>query len=498
MPLYAIRRDSIGPEMATRNSMATTISEFSDDYNGPYATGGVAKVPPLRIQKSQQSSLHVEPQPQIQDYGQKVRTSRLPIFNQVRSMLHKPPNLRTTSGNIKWDEYSGEISENGKDPQVNPATFRSAYEGTFKVQRRSPERRTKPTRRGSDSPVSMLKDEDMGYSVQITGGQRGQRADSPVSPVSVSPHPDSRTDYISGNELSLPEIIPAPAIKVIKRKPAPNTPNLARAKFSPENSPSQTRGWGSSQFYSPQTNLQSRFSWTTAALSDAPRQSTDTTMTGQNRTSQGDLLPSSRFSWTTVDTSNTHPVRIDSIPHSPPPPVPSKYATPPVQSILSRGRPIQRFDRETRTPESGRSSTDPSDTATQTSGAGTSTWSAAVAQQVSESENSAGGKKLPLPPELVSVRKPLTHLEYLLLREQDIVRQRRNIEKMIFDNAKIERSSPIELPFSAYKDAQKKLVEHQAMLAEVKLEERQIGIAISRARRKEGEEEGLWVRRVTG
>ena len=118
-------------------------------------------------------------------------------------------------------------------------------------------------------------------------------------------------------------------------------------------------------------------------------------------------------------------------------------------------------------------------------------------EQISGSAT-ASGKKLPLAPELVAPKKRLTHLEYLLLQEQDIVRQRRNIEKMIFDNAKIERSSPIELPFSAYKDGQKRLAEHQAMLAEVKLEERQIGIAISRARRKEGEDEGLWVRRVTG
>ena len=51
------------------------------------------------------------------------------------------------------------------------------------------------------------------------------------------------------------------------------------------------------------------------------------------------------------------------------------------------------------------------------------------------------------------------------------------------------------------RDAKKRLEEHRRRLEEVVLEGREVGIAISRARRKEGEgvgTEGLWVRRVTG
>lgn len=66
------------------------------------------------------------------------------------------------------------------------------------------------------------------------------------------------------------------------------------------------------------------------------------------------------------------------------------------------------------------------------------------------------------------------------------------------DLENIEKASPLEVNFNQVRDAKKRLEDHRKRLDEVKLEEREIGVAISRARRKEGEEEGLWVRRVTG
>lgn len=68
---------------------------------------------------------------------------------------------------------------------------------------------------------------------------------------------------------------------------------------------------------------------------------------------------------------------------------------------------------------------------------------------------------------------------------------------------KIVSASPLDVPFATVRDAKKKLEEYRKRLAEVRLEERDVGIAITRARRKEEEENGwdnegtLWIRRVT-
>lgn len=71
---------------------------------------------------------------------------------------------------------------------------------------------------------------------------------------------------------------------------------------------------------------------------------------------------------------------------------------------------------------------------------------------------------------------------------------------------KVETASPLTVPFASVRVAQKRLRDYRERLAEVKLEERDVGVAIARARRREEKEgfgvaglgEGLWVRRVTG
>lgn len=91
----------------------------------------------------------------------------------------------------------------------------------------------------------------------------------------------------------------------------------------------------------------------------------------------------------------------------------------------------------------------------------------------------------------------MSHLQELETQEQDKVHQRRNIQRAIADLSKIENASPMDVSFAEMKEAKKKLEELRKTLEEVQLEEREIGIAIARTRRKEGGEEGLWVRRVT-
>jgi hypothetical protein len=80
--------------------------------------------------------------------------------------------------------------------------------------------------------------------------------------------------------------------------------------------------------------------------------------------------------------------------------------------------------------------------------------------------------------------------------------QKRNVQKAVSELEKIEKASPMEVPFATVRDAKKRLEYHRKRLAEVQLEERDVGIAITRARRKQEEDNGweggtLWVRRVT-
>jgi hypothetical protein len=111
--------------------------------------------------------------------------------------------------------------------------------------------------------------------------------------------------------------------------------------------------------------------------------------------------------------------------------------------------------------------------------------------------SSTGSKQLPAPPpDTDGSDSPLTHLEELLRTQQDKVHQRTNIERLVISLSAMETASPLDVSFGQLRDAKRKLEELRITLDEVKLEEREIGIAISRARRKEGEEEGLWVRRV--
>ena len=162
-----------------------------------------------------------------------------------------------------------------------------------------------------------------------------------------------------------------------------------------------------------------------------------------------------------------------------------------MQSILSRHRPIQRADREVWTPPPRKASLPDSATHTPVSARSKLTTSF-------PDSTSGSGKKLPPPPDLLTPVSPMSHLETLLTSEQDKIHQRKNILKLIDELERKEKASPLDVSFAELREAKKKLEEYRQTLAEIQLEEQEIGIAIARARRKEGEEEGLWVRRVTG
>ncbi|KAK4495964.1 hypothetical protein PRZ48_013232 [Zasmidium cellare] len=502
MPAYSIQKDPAWVQKPAPGSSAPLESVFSDDATTFDARvldhPDMPAIPPLRIQKSYHPSYHAHPEQTITDNGPQVRQSRLPIFKQVRSMLQKPPTSKTSGNKVKYDEFSGDMSDSGKAPHVQPSTYKSPYEGAFEVvrDRRSPTRLQKnpPKSARSTSPVSVVRNEDEPMSP--VESQWEDMPPSPISPVSeVSP------DYYQiplgqsptpVNGCSLPET-PSHQ-KSVTRKSVPS-----RQSISPQNlPPSQDSNIGDIQGHT-YRDPKSHFSWTTYAGSVAPTR--PSFETGGYPTSRHSKQPSgeaplqSRFSWSTVNTNMTNQIRPDSPPPSPPPPVPSKFKTLPVQSILSRHRPIQRADREVWTPPARKTSLQ--DPATYTPLSARSKLS--LTPHYLDTTPTADGKKhLPPPPDILTPVSPMSHLETLIASEQNKLLQRKNILKAIEELEKKEKASPLEVSFAELREAKKKLEEYRKTLAEVQLEEREIGIAISRARRKEGEEEGLWVRRVTG
>ena len=543
MPSYTLQRDPASGRLKSTLAGNTT---YCDDFDDMLAADSPTPAPPPKTGKGgTEAAYHAHPRQQIKDYGPEVRSSKLPIFTQVRSMLQKPPPLRTHFGgnsdkNLapKWDPYTGEFSEEGKPSSVKPSQYVAPT--TPEIRRRSPERPSKSRKnqssqprdiavRRDQSPVSVLYDEDA-VPVHLGPQDHYQRSSvspvSPVSPVYDAIPPENHNMIprpLSANVRQPQSASSLSAPQQIKRKPAPRSisasENLPPSLAIPQNSPSQASEPDDHMLdeHGPESQrLQSHFSWTTVAPSIAPGRtstSTDAAPSMAGRMSKPpsiyperiDSDPQSRFSWSTVNTNMTAMTahaRPDSPPPSSPPPIPEKYAAPQMQSILSRRRPIQRADKEEWEPPARISSKRPTDPAS--SAERTSTPKSAKSLQppplskdsASSPQSTKSGKALPLPPPLSPGNK-LSHLDTLLGQERDLLLQRRNVERGIADLEKVQKASPLEVDFSAVRDAKRKLEEYRKRLDEVKLEERDIGYAISRVRRKEGEEEAFWVRRVT-
>lgn len=490
MPTYTIQEDA--PWMTARPVSAVSSSVYSDEPVTPITTNH--DISP-RSAKSQNYNIR---ETQIPDPGpQATRQSRLPIFSQVRTMLTKSPvatnNNNNTNNTSKQDDMSSEPPTPGKTPQ----TKSSAWDGVFNARRYSPGLKSLKTKKNS-SNVSVLRDSETS---SVTSGPKTPSLRSPLN----SPTPSQ----ISVN------IMPQPARGVNAQHQVKRKPVMSLSQSTNENIPPPQ-----DLLAVPDANMHSRFSWSTAAPSEAPkRQSTDTMATGAG----GRPPLMSHFSWTTVATSaapTPHEELGDPNDTSPvPSPQPSQqaFSDSPAESVLSRKRPIQRADyeridyEEDTTPSTPRQRADTS-TSTTDSPASTprarnfptttdpnSTPRKPTSTSSTTPSNTSGKKALPSLPFMTESQA--THLETLLIQEKNLTMQRRNIERSISDLEKVERASPLEVSFAAVRDARRRLDERRETLREVKMEEMDVGIRIARARRKEdfGEGEGtLWVRRVTG
>lgn len=465
MPTYTIQMDAPW-ESESRPPSAVSASVYSDNA-GDSSPRSIKPPPPYALHETQ-----------IPDHGpQTTRPARLPIFTQVKTMLTKST---VTSSR---DDMPADPTDAAKPAHVKPSVF--------DARRYSPSLKSLKTKKNR-SNVSILRESE---SSSVTSGQSSPSTGSPVR----NPAPSQ----ISVNAVSqLPRGVTA--TNQVKRKPV-----MSLSSPMSENVPPRQ-----DLLAVPNTNLASRFSWSTAAPSEAPkRQSTDTMATG------GRPQLVSHFSWTTIATSAapTPNEEVDDPTALPPMPSPHQEREEPryePESILSRKRPIQRLDKDDWVPSTPRqrAATGTSDDSTPRA----TPASTPRARNVSLNDETprkadstsrtatptatiAGKKALPSIPFMTE--KQATHLEQLITTEKNLVMQRQNIERAITDLEKVERASPLDVPFAAVRDAKRKLDERRETLREVKMEEMDIGIRIARARRREdfGEGEGsLWVRRVTG
>ncbi|GAB7363030.1 hypothetical protein MBLNU230_g3323t1 [Neophaeotheca triangularis] len=513
MPTYTIFEDPPWKKDGRASMAPTASSVYSEDVGD--ASMSLAEPPsPLPPQHRDDDNnnntpdrFHAHPQQQINDHGPQQRTSKLPIFQQVRSMLHKPSPLVTPNNTTKWDQFSGGPSLPRKAAQVKPDSHVNPYQGAFEARHHSSERAKSAQR--DVSPVSVLQDDDIKPTVPLKAGRNTPSIHSPVSSLSTATidhfdhqPPNAYLQPSQGKTAKLP--------KSIKRKPVSTSSRSASENIPPQRKPSTLSSSSSPGDGAAQNNEgpRSRFSWTTVATSVAPhRQSMDTNVTKTTEPQQDTPQLPSRFSWSTINTAPTNHGHMESEAPEPPPPIPQQYANnqqytknTPMQSILSRSRPIQRQEeqwtppRKTSSPVS-RTGTPTSRTKTYPSNLTPNSTSATTG-----GNNSGKAKKLPPPP---APSIPQSHLDDLLSQEKDVQQQRRNIAKAIADLEKVEKASPLEVTFAQVKDAKRELERLRRRMDEVSLEEAEVGRAIVRARRKEEASDGfqgsgLWVRRVTG
>jgi hypothetical protein len=192
----------------------------------------------------------------------------------------------------------------------------------------------------------------------------------------------------------------------------------------------------------------------------------------------------SRFSWTTYNTSTTYQ---HSPPPSPPPPIPtSQTPASAAASILNRKRPVAVADKiPSRKP-----------VASIASGHATIMSSGPPSPRPDSTYSTSTQKALPRPPmELTAA----DHVEVLESQMEDLRIRRNNVYRLLNDlNHKIP-SNPMITDFKRMRLVDQRKKDYAEELAEIKREEHDVGLKLHRAWRKRDDqsESALWVRRVT-
>lgn len=461
---------------------------------------------------------------------------------------------------VRWDEYSGEptSSNAGRAGSVNPLAYAkdSLRPMGYQVSVSGPETKKKNTSftdrvgRFGAKPVPPEPTEAPEPWSRATGRAeiaRPLKDEATHRPLQIPRKPSTRK--IQGLGLDMSNVVATITNRVAlaaDTRPVPNNPSsfdthtenikpiapLKVGRKSPTyslTSPAtpQSHGLGIMNPYSypspvtPTNEERSPASFATAdnesetseteswERSLTPKQSTIWNNTTMQTPEQDREASHSRFSWTTYNTTTTYQ---HSPPPSPPQPMPSldtiakaRVVTEPASaasSILNRRRPVPQADKVPNTPPTVRK---PIPAAR--SPVGMKTRTTMLASPTSPrpgstfSTSTTGTQKaLPQPPTTLSASD---HVSLLESQMEDLNVRRSNVHKALQRLNAAAPSNPMLTDFKTARMTEQRKKAFEEELAEIKIEEHDIGLKLHRALRKRERDDpnsgsALWIRRVTG
>lgn len=234
-----------------------------------------------------------------------------------------------------------------------------------------------------------------------------------------------------------------------------------------------------------------------------PKQSTIWNKPAEQTPEQDKDAPHSRFSWTTYNTTTTYQ---HSPPPSPPQPMPglenvtrARVATD--SSVLNRRRPIPQADKIPEVPPVRKPvPAARSPVATKTRAATLANPPSPRPDSTFSTATTGTHKALPKPP---TSQAATDHISLLESQVEDIRVRRSNVHKVLRDLAAAAPSNPMLTDFKTARMMEQKKKALEEELAEIKIEEHDIGLKLHRAMRKRELDDpnsgsALWIRRVTG
>jgi hypothetical protein len=311
-------------------------------------------------------------------------------------------------------------------------------------------------------------------------------------------------------------IKPVVPLKVGRKSPtydsiSPETPNHGLGITNPYSYPSPVTPTNEQQSPSSfatadnQSETSETESW---ERSLTPKQSTIWNKPIEQTPEQDKEASHSRFSWTTYNTTTTYQ---HSPPPSPPQPMPTldkvtkaRVATEPMSaasSVLNRRRPIPQADKIPATPPVRKpvpAARSPVGTKTRTTTLATPT---SPRPDSTFSTSTTGTQKaLPQPPTTLTASD---HVSLLESQMEDLCVRRSNVYKILKDLNSAAPSNPMLTDFKTARMMEQKKKALEDELAEIKIEEHDIGLKLHRALRKRERDDpnsgsALWIRRVTG
>lgn len=499
--------------------------------------------------------------PMDENRGATRTNSNIPVLRKAPTALQtgevKPTSQKFWGGKVapnskvKWDDYSGEptSSNAGRTGSVNPLAFakESLRPMGYQVSVSGPDSRKKNTSFADRVPQFGARAPPAEPWSRATGRAeiaRPLKDEPPRQPLQIPRKPSTRK--VEGLGLDMSNIVATITNRVAATadaRPVANNPStfdthnesvesikpiapLKVGRKSPtydmtSSTSAQNYGLGITKPYSypspitPTNNEQSPSSFATA---DSRSEVSDTDSWERNITPKQSMVwnkPTgqtpepdkeasySRFSWTTYNTTTTYQ---HSPPPSPPRPMPAlnsiaKARVATDSSVLNRRRPIPQADKIIDTPPARKpipKAKSPIGTKTRVAELATPT---SPRQGSSLSTSTTGMQKaLPQPPTTLSATD---HVSLLESQVEDIRVRRVNLYKVLSDLKSAAPSNPMLTDFKTARLVEQKKKALEDELAELKIEEHDVGLKLHRALRKRERDDpnsgsALWVRRVTG